>query len=124
MGPDTSLSVDKETPPPIKGRPKLKAGRRVILTTVNKSRPIISSANKVLSMEVENPLVNKPGDLIILNISLNKEIKSRGRPKKSASTMSETNETRGRPKRSADPLSVTDEISDSPDKKRKKKKRD
>merc|ERR1712002_189070 len=95
--PDTSsLSVDKETPPSIKGRPKLKAGRRVILTTVNKSRPIINSANKVLSMEVENPLMNKPGDLI----SLNKEIRSRGRRKKSAAAMSETNETRGRPKRS------------------------
>merc|ERR1712082_79073 len=120
--PDTSsLSVDKETPPSIKGRPKLKAGRKVIIKTGNKSRPIINSANKVLSMEVENPLMNKPGDLISLNISLNKEIKSRGRPKKSASTMSETNETRGRPKRSADAMSVTDEISDSPDKKRKKR---
>ena len=73
--PDTSsLSVDKETPPSIKGGPTLKAGRRVILTTVNKPK----SANKVLSMEVENPLVNKAGDLI----SLNKGIRNRGRPKK------------------------------------------
>merc|ERR1712033_81244 len=79
----TSLSVDKETPS-IKGRPKLKAGRRVISTTVNKSRPIINSANKALSMEVENPLMNKPGDLISLSISLNKEIRRRGRPKRSA----------------------------------------
>merc|ERR1712121_580380 len=121
--PDTSsLSLDKETPPSIKGRPKLKAGQKVIIKTGNKSRPIINSANKVLSMEVKNPLMNKPGDLISLNISLNKEIKSRGRPKKSASTMSETNETRGRPKRSADAMSVTDEISDSPKKKEKKKR--
>ena len=106
--PDTSsLSVDKETPPSIKGGPTLKAGRRVILTTVNKS----NSANKVLSMEVENPLVNKPGDLISLNISLNKGIRSRGRPKKSAAAMNETNETRDRPKRSADAMNETNEIS-------------
>merc|ERR1712121_291641 len=101
----------------IKGRPTLKAGRRVILTTVNKS----NSANKVLSMEVENPLVNKPGDLISLNISLNKGIRSKGRPKKSATAMNETNETRDRPKRSADAMSETIEISESSEKKVRKK---
>merc|ERR1712121_93727 len=96
--PDTSsLSVDKETPPFIKGGPTLKAGRRVILTTINKPK----SANEVLSMEVENPLVNKAGDLISLNINLNKGIRNRGRPKKSATTMSEMRETRDRSKRSA-----------------------
>merc|ERR1712033_113951 len=72
--PDTSsLSVDKETPPFIKRGPTLKTGRRVILTTVNKPK----SANKVLSMEVENPVVNKAGDLISLNNSLNKRIRNR-----------------------------------------------
>merc|ERR1712033_95610 len=99
------------------------AGRKVIITTGNKSRPIINSANKVLSMEVENPLMNKPRDLISLNISLNKEIRRRGRPKKSAAAMSETNETRGKPKRSAGAMSETNEISDSPEKKVRKKKR-
>merc|ERR1712121_446697 len=92
----SSLSVDKNTSPSRKGRPKLKAGRKVIITTGNKSRPIINTANKVLSVEVENLLMNQPGDRIGLNISLNKEIKSRGRPRKSASTMSETNKARGR----------------------------
>merc|ERR1712121_142203 len=85
--PDTpSLSVDKETPPPsIRGRPKLIAGRRVNLTTINKSRPIVNSANKVFSVEVENPLMNKPGDLISLNISLNKAgNRKKGRPKRPA----------------------------------------
>merc|ERR1712121_153971 len=99
--PDTSsLSVDKETPPPsIRGRPKLKAGRRVNLTTINKSRPIVNSANKVLSVEVENPLVNKPGDLISLKISLNKENRTRGRPKRSATAISETSETSDSPEK-------------------------
>merc|ERR1712002_1188381 len=111
--PDTSsLSVDKEAPPSIKGGPTLKAGRRVILTTVNKPK----SANKVLSMEVENPLVNIAGDLISLNISLNKGIRNRGRPKKSATAMSEKSETRDRPKRSADAMSETNGI--SPEKKK------
>ena len=111
--PDTSsLSVDKETPSFIKGGPTLKAGRRII--TVNKPK----SANKVLSMEVENPLVNKAGDLISLNINLNKGIKNRGRPKKSATTMSEMRETRDRSKRSVDAMSETNGI--SPEKKKGK----
>merc|ERR1712121_349553 len=87
--PDTSsLSVDKETPSFIKGGPTPKAGRRII--TVNKPK----STNKVLSMEVGNPLVNKAGDLISLNINVNKGVKNRGRPKKSATPMSEMMETR------------------------------
>ena len=93
--PDASfLSVVKETPPFIKGGPTLKTGRRVILTAVKKTK----SAN-----------------------SLNKEIKSRGRPRKSASTMSETSGARSGTKRLANAMGVTDEISDSPDKKRKKR---
>merc|ERR1712121_447820 len=71
------------TPSFIKGRPTLKAGRRII--TVNKPK----STNKGLSMEVGNPLVNKAGDLISLNINVNKGTKNRGRPKKSATTMGE-----------------------------------
>merc|ERR1712121_362584 len=71
------------TPSFINGRPTLKAGRRII--TVNKPK----STNKVLSMEVGNPLVNKAGDLISLNINVNKGTKNRGRPKKSATTMGE-----------------------------------
>ena len=94
--PDASfLSVVKETPPFIKGGPTLKTGRRVILTAVKKPK----SAN-----------------------SLNKEIKSRGRPRKSASTMSETSGARSGTKRLANAMGVTDEISDSPDKKKKKKR--
>merc|ERR1712121_140270 len=118
-GPDTSsLSVDKETPPSIKGGPTFKVGRRVILTTVNKPK----SVNKVLSIEVENPLVNKAGDLISLNINLNKGIRNRGRPKKSATTMREMSETRDRSKRSADAMSETNGI--SPDKKKVRRKED
>merc|ERR1712121_617155 len=84
-------SVDKGTSPPsTRGRPKLIAGRMVNLTTINKSRPIVNSANKLLSVEVENPLMNKPGDLIGLNISLNKENRTRGRPKRPASAIRET----------------------------------
>ena len=111
--PDTSISVDKETPSFINGRPTLKAGRRII--TVNKPK----STNKVLSMEVGNPLVNKAGDLISLNINVNKGIKNRGRPKKSATTMSEMSdmrETRDKSKRSADAMSETNGI--SPEKKK------
>merc|ERR1712033_124975 len=89
------LSVVKETPPFSKEGPTLKKGRRVILTAVKKPK----SAN-----------------------SLNKEIKSRGRPRKSASTMSETSGARSGTKRLAGAMGVTDEISDSPDKKKKKKR--
>merc|ERR1712121_581100 len=104
----SSLSVDKETSPPsIRGRPKLIAGRRINLTTINKSRPIVNLAEKVLSVEVENPLMNKPGDLISLNISLNKA----------------GNRKRGRPKRPATATSETSETSDSPEKKKRKKMR-
>ena len=90
------LSVVKETPPFSKGGPTLKKGRRVILTAVKKPK----SAN-----------------------SLNKEIKSRGRPRKSASTMSETSGARSGTKRLAGAMGVTDEISDSPDKKKKKREK-
>merc|ERR1712121_384782 len=116
--PDTSLSIDKETTSFIKGGPTLKAGRRII--TVNKPK----STNKVLSMEVENPLVNKAGDLISLNINVNKGIKNRGRPKKSATTMSEMSdmrETRDKSKRSADAMSETNGI--SPEKKKVRSER-
>ena len=109
----SSLSVDTETPPFINGGPTLKAGRRII--TVNKPK----SASKVLTMEVGNPLVNKAGDLISLNINLNKGVKNRGRPKKSATPMSEmmeTRVTRDRSKRSVDAMSETNGI--SPEKKR------
>ena len=92
---DSFLSVVKETPF-IKGGPTLKTGRRIILTAVKKPK----SAN-----------------------SLNKEIKSRGRPRKSASTMSETSGARSGTKRLAGAMGVTDENSDSPDKKKKKKER-
>ena len=108
----SSLSGDKETPSFIKGGPTLKAGRRII--TVNKPK----SVNKVLSMEVGNPLVNKAGDLISLNITLNKGTKKVGRPKKSATTMSEMSETRDKSKRSADAMSETNGI--SPEKKKSK----
>ena len=67
-------------------------------------------------MEVGNPLVNKAGDLISLNINLNKGIKKVGRPKKSATTMSEMSETRDKSKRSADAMSETNGI--SPEKKK------
>merc|ERR1712121_515091 len=63
--------------------------------------------------------VNKAGDLISLNISLNKGIRNRGRPKKSATA---TSETRDRPKRSADAMSETNGI--SPEKKKVRRKED
>merc|ERR1712121_479145 len=49
--------------------------------------------------------------LISLKIDLNKGIRNRGRPKKSATTMSEMSETRDRSKRSADAMSETNGIS-------------
>ena len=57
-----------------------------------------------MSVEVENPLMNTPGDLISLNISLNKA----------------GNRKRGRPKRPATATSETSETSDSPEKKKKR----
>merc|ERR1712121_135078 len=110
------------TPSFINGRPTLKAGRRII--TVNKPK----STNKVLSMGVSNPLVNKAGDLISLNINVNKGTKNRGRPKKSATTMGEMSgemsdmrETRDKSKRSADAMSETNGI--SPEKKKGRSER-
>ena len=48
----------------------------------------------MLSVEVENTLMNKPGDLISLNISLNKAgNRKRGRPKRPATATSEMSET-------------------------------
>ena len=60
------------------------------MTTINKSRPIVKSAEKVLSVEVENPLMNTPVDLISSNKAGNRK---RGRPKRPATATNETSES-------------------------------
>ena len=65
------------------------------MTTISKTRPLVKSAEKVSSGDVENILMSTPVNLISLNKTGNRK---RGRPKKTATATSERPEKRKKEK--------------------------